>query len=383
MRIQPKVIFTAVVLLLGSQHAALAESERAGVMQLKESNPDRVYLQDMVIAHMQDSRMLIVDGKSMKLEGMISTAMYGNTVTSPDQTKLYAATTYYTKLNRGDRTDQIEIFDIKTLTRQAEIVVPSKHAQSIPYPGLMTVTPNGKYVLLQNATPAVSVTVVDVEEKKFLVEIPTPGCWAILPSMTDSRRFSTICGDGTLLTITFDEAGNSVSQIKSKAFFDPDKDPAFIATADDGKSYYFTTYFGRLIKVNVNDQSPVIEGEWDLINDGDKKQGWRPGGYQLSAIDQAKGRFYVGMHPHGFNGSHKNPAKEIWEYDLTTHNRLRRLPGNSAIAIGVSNAGNQPSLYVLSGEEARLYRYALQGKYRLLSKSGPALVETAASFRLK
>jgi len=381
--IRKNLLIGALVAGMGFASTIYAENEVAGVMQLKEINPDRVYLQDMVIAHMADSRMYIIDGKTMKMEGMISTGMNGNTVSSPDQKTLYAAATYYTKLNRGDRTDQIEIYDIKTLTRRAEIVIPPKHAQSLPYPGLMVLSQDGKYLIIQNATPAVSVTIVDTEEKKFVSEIPTPGCWAILPSLTDSRRFSTICGDGTLLTIGFDGDGKPVSQIKSKQFFDADKDPSYIVAPNDGSDYYFTTYFGQVTKVNLNDSEPKIGETWNLLSAKDKKGGWRPGGYQLTAIDAVNGKFYVGVHPKGYDGSHKNPAQEVWEYDLSSHKRLRRLPGKSALALAISHSGDKPSLYLLSAADASLLHYSLDKKSKLLAKSEPGIVEMVSSFRLK
>ena len=52
-------------------------------------------------------------------------------------------------------------------------------------------------------------------------------------------------------------------------------------------------------------------------------------------------RLYVAMHPGGAEGSHKNPAKEIWAFDLKTKKRVARLPGHAAIAVTASSNGKR------------------------------------------
>ena len=51
-----------------------------------------------------------------------------------------------------------------------------------------------------------------------------------------------------------------------------------------------------------------------LVAAGQVRQdrGWRPGGYNLLAVNRANKRLYVGMHPNGAEGTHKTPAAEIW-----------------------------------------------------------------------
>ena len=75
--------------------------------------------------------------------------------------------------------------------KKAEISVPNKHAQSMPYRGSVRTSADGRFVYLQNATPAQSV----------------------------SNRFSTLCGDGTMLTVTLDDNGQPVDRQKSDKFF--------------------------------------------------------------------------------------------------------------------------------------------------------------------
>ncbi|NUO84920.1 MAG: amine dehydrogenase, partial [Cupriavidus sp.] len=200
---------------------AHAQPEQLTTEVLAPGNPYRLYLQDAALSHLADSRLVIVDGEKMRVLSVFGTGGMGMTTLSPDRSEIYVATQYYAKLNRGDRLDQVEVIDALTLQRKAEIPIPPKHAQSLPYRDLLRTTSDGRYVLVQNATPATSVSVVDVRARKFLAEIPTPGCWAIAPSASTASRFSTLCGDGTLMTITFDGEGKVVSQRKSPKFFDP------------------------------------------------------------------------------------------------------------------------------------------------------------------
>jgi methylamine dehydrogenase heavy chain len=62
------------------------------------------------------------------------------------------------------------------------------------------------------------------------------------------------------------------------------------------------------------------------------------------------------MHAKGGEGSHKNPAKEIWAYDLATQKRVARAPGHNAIAIAVSRNA-EPRLYAIDGMKMALVVY--------------------------
>ena len=47
--------------------------------------------------------MYIIDGRNLKLEGMISTGSFAQTTLAPDRSEIYAVITYFTKVNRGER----------------------------------------------------------------------------------------------------------------------------------------------------------------------------------------------------------------------------------------------------------------------------------------
>ena len=367
-------------LAIGAVCSAESPPEQASVASLPPPNAYRIYLSDVAISHIVDGRLHIVDGQTLKYLGMIGTGFTGLVTLSPDRSEIYVATTYLAKLNRGTRTDQIDIYDSQKLTLKAEIVIPPKHAQSLPYKGMIAATPNGQFILVQNATPASSVSIVDRKAAKFLAEIPTPGCWGILPAQSVNNRFSTICGDGTILTVTLKPDGTASEQQRSERLFDPDKQPVYTHTEHLADTYYFISYLGQLFSANLGGAVATVGKSWSLLDADDVKKAWRPGGYQPFAIQAQTGLLYVAMHPNGKEGSHKDPATEIWAFDLKTQQRVARAPGNQAIALAVSK-GDAPLLFAIDPTTAGVVSYTTTPTLAPLKRvdgfgEAPALIES-------
>src|SRR5690606_14646686 len=155
----------------------------------------RVYVMDSVFQHLTESRLNIFDGETGKFLGMIPTSYNGHMQLSKDGKSIYTMTTYHERVTRGKRTDVVEIWDASALTFKKEIVIPSKRAQALNYRGIFRQTTDGKFIVLQNATPATSITVVDLVNEKFAGEITaTAGCWSVIPLLNKPRSFMTICG---------------------------------------------------------------------------------------------------------------------------------------------------------------------------------------------
>jgi methylamine dehydrogenase heavy chain len=344
--------------------------EQVSIAPLAAADAHRLYLSDMVISHFIDGKLMIIDGQSMKLMGQVALGMTGHATLSPDRSEILVSTAYVAKLNRGERIGELDIYDAATLKLKAEISVPNKHAQSMPYRGSVRSSADGRFVFLQNATPAQSITVVDRKAEKFVTEIPTPGCWMIYPALTVPNRFATLCGDGTMLTVTLDDNGMPLQRKKSRKFFDADTDALFVAADQDGDTYSFVSFKGRLQQVNVAGEEAVPAEPWSLLTAADAKGGWRPGGYQPMSLQLASGRLYVGMHPKGKEGSHKEPAKEIWVFDLASKQRVARLPGEKATVITTSR-GPMPRLYALTTETGVITSYDAGPKPKKLGKSTP------------
>lgn len=349
--------------------AAGAESfpEKQTVTALAPAGPYRVYVSDIAINHMVDGRLHVVDVDTARYVGVIPTAFAGQSVLSPDRREVYVSTTYYSRLSRGTRTEVIDIWDSTTLAHKGEIVIPDRRAQALNYKGLITVSADGRWLFVQNATPASTVSVVDLRQRRLASEIATPGCWLALPVHSAPQRFATLCGDGTIETITIDEAGALRSQVRSEPFFDADVDPVFVHSEAIGDRHFFVSYLGQVHEVDLSQDKPRPLARWPLVQGADAKKAWRPGGYQLFAVHAASGRLYVAMHPGGAEGSHKNPAAEIWAFDIAARKRVARMPGHNAIAL-VAVQGTAPRLVALDAAKMGLVLIDAGAKPRVISR---------------
>lgn len=347
--------------------------DRITVSNLRPATPYRVYLNDAAFPHIIDGKLLIIDGASLKLEGMLGTAYVAHTALSPDRSEIYVSTTYYARLNRGERFDQIDVYDAITLKLKAEIPLPGKRALALAYKGLIRSSANGRFIFVQNATPATSVSVVDRQAGKFVTEVPTPGCWAIYTPATVSDRFSSLCGDGTMLTVVLDEKGNAVGRKKSAPFFDPDDDALFISGEQSGDRFFFASFKGRVQPVDIGGDVALPAPAWPLVPATSKKSSWRPGGYQLMALHEKSGTLFVGMHRKGGEGSHKSPADEIWTFDLATGKRIARTPAPGTTTMAVTQ-GDAPRLMAFDGTKAMLNAFSAtphKGRMKRLGSGGP------------
>ena len=65
--------------------------------------------------------------------------------------------------------------------------------------------------------------------------------------------------------------------------------------------------------------------------------------------------------------THKNPAQEIWVFDIEKKKRLARLPGHNAIALAVSQT-DQPKLFAIDGVKMGLAVFDAGVKPRFLKR---------------
>jgi methylamine dehydrogenase heavy chain len=369
-------------LALGASAGAMAElpTESITTGKLPPPNPYRIYLHDVAIGHIVDGRLHVIDGENLRYEGVIATGLAGQAALSADRKEIFVATTYYSRLSHGVRTDVVDVHDAQTLALTGEIEIPPRHAQSLHYKGTIRPSADGRWLFVQYATPATSVGIIDLKTRKAVNEVATPGCWAILPAASVGGRFSTVCGDGTLVTVSLDDAGQVRTQKRSARFFDPDKDPIFIHGEQDGDTYRFVSFQGEIHTAHVGGEVASYDAPWSILGAADRKQGWRPGGYQVFAQHNASGRLYVGMHDKGKEGSHKTPAKEIWTVDLASKKRVARSPGNDAIALAVSQ-GERPRLFAYDGVKAAIAVFDASRKLTL-SKRMEGVGETPTQMEL-
>lgn len=314
-----------------------------------------VFSVDLALNHVVDGRTYVLDAKDLKLLGLIGTANLGMVHVPTGSDDIYVATTHLSRTTRGERTDVVEIYSGKDLTFKEEIPISNDRAQALNYRSLFWTSSDLKYLFIQNATPATSVTVVDIAGKKQIADIPNPGCYGIFPSATMPMRFATTCGDGTFGTIDVKTDG-SAEMKPSQQIFDADTDALFSGAYRWGDKWVFVSYGGNIYVIDVEDDTATLTDKIALAEGVEGN--WRPGGYQPIAVHDKTGIAYVLMHSGGTEGSHKNPAEEIWAVDLKNKTVLGRAASVPAIALTASQ-GDSPALFAIDGLKAEIVRYDL------------------------
>jgi methylamine dehydrogenase heavy chain len=352
-------LLVAILLLAGPIARAQLPPDQLITKTLPEPDPKWVFVLDSDFPSSSSAKLNIIDGDTRKMLGQLSGGYLSNFEISPDHREMYMIDTYYSRGWRGTRTDVVSIFDARTLAFQAEIEIPPKRILIVPKRDTTAVTPDGRFLLVANMTPATSVSVVDLKLRKFVGEIDTPGCVQVLAP--GNRQFSSMCADGSILTVQLDENGAARDKKQGKPFFDPNKDPVFDQPAVVGSKAYFDSYHGTLRTLDLSGAEAVAEPEWPLAGAEDKS--WRPGGWQTVAASGKAGLIFVLMHQGG-EWTHKELGAEVWVFDAARKSRVNRIKLKTpAYSIAVSD-GEHPNLYCLSLIKAQMEVYAVaDGKY--------------------
>jgi methylamine dehydrogenase heavy chain len=219
-------------------------------------------------------------------------------------------------------------------------------------------------------TPAQSVTVVDVEERKFVGEISTPGCAMIMP--VEENGFLMICGDGTLQLIQLDESGNETRRERSKEFFKVLEDPVFDRPVPTADGWLLLTHSGQAFDVRVEGSKVRIGKAWSLLDEEDAEQKWRPGGGEFASLHEPTGLLYVLMHKAEKDYTHHEPGTEIWVISASDRRRLERIELEvPAYSLFVTQS-DEPRL-IVGDDEGGLHVYdALKlSKDRTIADPGP------------
>lgn len=323
-------------------------TEKLETAPMPPASESQVFLHDLVLGHIVDGRVKMVDAATGQTVSFFSLGYLGQFTLTPDRQQLLVSAGYFPRLNRGERIDVLEIYDLQSHKKTGEVALPPRRAQALPYRSLLETSADGRWAYVQNAIPGATVTIVDLQTKAVLNEVATPGCWAVYPSAT-SKRFSTLCGDGKVLTVSLDDAGQIVAQQRSEKLFDVDDDPLFVQAERQGAEVHFVSFKGVLHTLNLDAEKAIEVGRWSLVQASGVKGGWRPGGYMPMALDRS-GRLFVAMHPKGTEGTHKNGAAEIWSFDLAKRKLVRRIRGAGEVSLAVTREA-QPRLLAVNPEK--------------------------------
>ena len=318
------------------------------------------WVNDLVFNHMEAGKAFLIDGDSGQMLGMLSVGYFFASLILPsDYGTIYVPEIYYTRGTRGKREDVVAYYDPKNLSLLHEIDMPPKKSSSVPLVGHANLTSDDRFFAVYNFTPAQSVSLVDIEARKFLAEVETPGCAQVYSA--GPRAFNMVCGDGTMLTLKLDDDGKVTATEQSEKFYEPQDDTIDDKVARVGDTWYFFTMEGIVKPIDMAGGNPKFEEEWQLFGEGDAA--WRPGGYQYATINAAHSELYVLVHEGG-KWTHKDPGKDVWVYDLKTNKRVRKIKlDHKAGSIEVSQDAEPVLLTAYAGSSDVHIYDARSGKY--------------------
>ncbi|MEM8766954.1 MAG: amine dehydrogenase large subunit [Pseudomonadota bacterium] len=301
----------------------------------------------------------IFDGDSGEMRGKVNVSDYTTALyLDRERSTIYVPGTFYSRGTYGERTDVVVFNDAETLAPVAEVEVPKKLAVVFHR---AVINPIGdRFIGLYNMTPAMSVSIVDVERRRFVGEISTAGCGFVYP--LSGRRFMQLCGDGTVQVIGLDRNGAEASRERSEAFFDIDGDPVFDLALAKPDGWLLVSFEGQVFEVTVGDEIEISE-PWSLLTEGDAAEGWRVGGDQPFAYNAETGMLFTLMHQGGPD-THEDPGTEVWAFNVSTQRRGYRLPLEEPSGTIEASTDADPLLYVMGGFPAGVHVYrAVTGRW--------------------
>lgn len=267
-------------------------------------------------------RTALFNGRTGDMLGMIDSGM-SLTPKAPQWSKkrgeIYNLDTTYTRSHHGERKDYVFIYDARTLEVKGEIEIPPRSADTGTGIALLGMLDGERFLVVLNQSPGSSVSVVDLQERKFVGEIQTAGCAGVYPA--GAQRFGMLCGNGSSIAVMLTEKGELDRIARSDPFFDTVIDPVSEKGARDGSSWLFTTFGGQLYEIDFSGEAPAPAAPWSLFTEKEREKDWRVGGGQYLAYHGATHRLFSIVHKGG-PGSHKDPGTEVWVYDTTNQTKV-------------------------------------------------------------
>lgn len=316
---------------------------------LPHHTPHRVWLIELYSGQTQ-----IVDGDSGSLLGSLYAASLSNYMSPANHEFVYVAESIWSRGNRGVRQDLLTIYDGTTLKLQAEIALPGRIYEA-PKMHNFALNAAGTRAYVYSMQPAASVVVVDLQRRKVLRAIDTPGCALVFAWNDDA--FSSLCGNGSLATVVDAAARPTLS--RSEAFFDAANDPIFeesLSNVADGQAL-FVTFSGVVHPVQLA-KVPQFGAAWSLQRAAGLEAAslapgslaWRPGGRLPMAFHRASSRLFVLMHA-GEPWSHKDPGTELWVVDTQARSVVRRMKLETPVGAIAVSQDSKPLLFLVDNKQ--------------------------------
>ena len=352
MKIQAALLFALMPVLASAQPGSVPQAEQLDVATLKPQYPHRFFAMNVD----SDVGVKILNGDTLEIEGLIPAASLSVLILDPKERYFYVCESMWSHGNRGKRDDMISVYDSRTLNLLTEIPLPLGRVLTDPLVHDCDISADGKFSYVYNMTPASSVTVVDLEQRKVASTVELPGCALAFP--WGNHGFSALCGDGSIATVPLSASGKAGAITHSAKFFDADTDPIFSDSLVDRSSgrAFFISYTGLIYPAQLGEQ-PSVDKPWSLqsaagfapAGTGLHELAWRPGGENVIAWNKATHRLYVLMHP-GTHFTHRTPGTEIWVVDADARKVLNRIPLSEPANTVTISQDEQSVLYTLTAD---------------------------------
>jgi methylamine dehydrogenase heavy chain len=304
----------------------------------------------------------LVNGDTAEVEGTLTLSMFSPALRPQiDKDRIYSYGSFYTRTYYGERTDVVLIFDSNTLAPIAEVEIPAKSA-GLGHGGMIGLI-DDKFLGIWNITPAMSVSIVDVDAEEFVGEVSTPGCAAVYPI---DRGFLMPCGDGTLQYISLDRNGKESGRIRSRVFFNVDEDPIFDYAVPTTNGWMFMSFDGLVFEASVANGEITISEPWSIISQDEEDAQWRISGGQPFAYNAATGVLVTLMHEGGGQETFEDPGTQVWGFDTNTRRRGYRMELGEEMATGVALTADAEPLLIIVPDEQRTLRIASATTGRIL-----------------
>lgn len=357
---------------IGFAAAELPVEPTPSVRSLPADYPDSfVFLVDGNFWGLESGKVVLADvgSETDHHRGSIGAAQFGFFAAAKTRPELYVVETFFTRGQRGVRTDVLTIYDRTTLEQTGEVVLPGgKRAQTLTEKGAFQLSADERFAYVFNFTPASSVTVVDLVKRKIVGDVDIPGCVDAFALKTGG--FASLCGNGGIASTKLDANGKFVRQTMSEPFQDIDKAPIFSRPAIVDGVAYFPTYDGRIQPIDFNGDEAVVGEAWPIVaaqpDAAPKKKSWRdripglskqdhsgdkrlPSGWQLMASDDA-GHLYVLMRRTENFDDHDTGGDEVYVIDPKSRDVVNRIRLRSESALIEVTGGDDPYLVALNAD---------------------------------
>ena len=208
----------------------------------------------------REHSFVIFDADTGKMEGSVPAGYVSNLAIAPDNSRFYVSETYWTHGARGNRQDLVSIYDARTLNLLKEISLPGRAL--VEKMQNFDINASGSRADVYIMMPVASVVWVDLKGQAVGGTAEIPGCALVFP--WGDAGFSSLCGDGSLATVTIPASGPA-KVTHTKRFFDANSDPIFENSFVDratGKAI-FISYTGLVYEAQLGADTKVSE-PWSI-----------------------------------------------------------------------------------------------------------------------